>query len=244
MNARSHCARDAASPPHCATPATPCWSPTSTRPWCRCCRGARRHRRGSAAARGGNRRGRCHPRGPRTRRRPLRRVPPPAPCRLAFDKSISTAVMAKNGVTTPPHQVALPHDIFRELGANALVSALGGALGFPMMVKPARSGVGTGLHQGQHPPEELPAAMVGGAYAYGPVAVVETYIEGVEVAVGGVLDTGDGPRALPAVEIRPQSGGVRLRRPVHRRCDPLPDPPGSDRRQCRCRVRRDGPARP
>ncbi|WP_026928125.1 D-alanine--D-alanine ligase family protein [Granulicoccus phenolivorans] len=126
----------------------------------------------------------------------------PAPCRLAFDKSISTAVMAKNGVTTP-HQVALPHDIFRELGANALVSALGGALGFPMMVKPARSGSALGCTK-VSTPEELPAAMVG-AYAYGPVAVVETYIEGVEVAVG-VLDTGDGPRALPAVEIRPQSG--------------------------------------
>lgn len=135
-------------------------------------------------------------------------VPPPRACRLAFDKSISTAVMAKNGVTTPPHQVALPHDIFRELGANALVSALGGALGFPMMVKPARSGSALGCTKVSTPPEELPAAMVG-AYAYGPVAVVETYIEGVEVAVGGVLDTGgDGPRALPAVEIRPQSGGV------------------------------------
>lgn len=126
----------------------------------------------------------------------------PAPSRLAFDKSISTAVIAKNGITTP-RQVALPHDIFRELGANAVVAALGDALGFPMMVKPARSGSALGCTK-VNTAEELPAAMVG-AYAYGPVAVVETYIDGTEVAVG-VIDTGDGPRALPAVEIRPQSG--------------------------------------
>ena len=44
-----------------------------------------------------------------------------------------------------------------------------------------------------------------GAYAYGSVAVIEEFIEGTEVTVA-VVDRGRGPIALPAVEIRPESG--------------------------------------
>ena len=44
-----------------------------------------------------------------------------------------------------------------------------------------------------------------GAYAYGSVAVIEEFIEGTEVTVA-VVDRGNGPIALPAVEIRPESG--------------------------------------
>jgi len=122
--------------------------------------------------------------------------------RIAFDKSIATRVVAGAGVKTPV-QVALPHEIFRELGAASLVAALGGQVGFPMMVKPSRSGSALGCSRVDSA-EQLPAAMVA-AYAYGQVAVVETFIEGTEITVG-VVDRGDGPRVLPAVEIRPESG--------------------------------------
>ncbi|HYP44005.1 MAG TPA: D-alanine--D-alanine ligase [Propionibacteriaceae bacterium] len=123
-------------------------------------------------------------------------------CRVAFDKSIATTVVAEAGILTPP-QVALPHEIFRELGAQALVAALGDQIGFPMMVKPSRGGSALGCSKVSRA-EELPAAMVG-AFAYGPVAVVERFIEGTEVTVA-VVDRGAGPVALPAVEIRPDSG--------------------------------------
>lgn len=122
--------------------------------------------------------------------------------RVAFDKSIATTVAAEAGVHTPA-QVALPHEIFRELGAQALVRALGEQLGFPMMVKPSRGGSALGCSKVSRA-EELPAAMVG-AYAYGQVAVVEQFVEGTEVAIA-VVDRGSGPHALPAVEIRPDSG--------------------------------------
>ena len=122
--------------------------------------------------------------------------------RVAFDKSIATTVIADAGVRTPV-QVALPHEIFRELGAQALVKALGDQIGFPMMVKPSRSGSALGCSKLDRP-EQLPSAMVG-AFAYGSVAVVEEFIEGTEVAVS-VVDRGTGPAALPAVEIRPDSG--------------------------------------
>jgi D-alanine-D-alanine ligase len=123
-------------------------------------------------------------------------------CRIAFDKSIATTVITDAGLATP-RQVALPHEIFRELGAQALVRALGEQVGFPMMVKPSRSGSALGCSKVSQP-EQLPSAMVG-AYAYGPVAVVEHFVEGREVAVA-VVDCGDGPTALPIVEIRPDSG--------------------------------------
>ncbi len=123
-------------------------------------------------------------------------------CRVAFDKSIATTVVAEAGIATPT-QVALPHEIFRELGARALMAALADQIGFPMMVKPSRGGSALGASKVSRP-EELPSAMVG-AYAYGPVAVIEQFIEGTEVTVT-VADRGDGPAALPAVEIRPESG--------------------------------------
>ncbi|GAA1429703.1 D-alanine--D-alanine ligase [Microlunatus lacustris] len=125
-----------------------------------------------------------------------------AASRVAFDKSIATTVVAEAGLRTPV-QVALPHEIFRELGAAALVSALGEQIGFPMMVKPSRGGSALGCSKVLRA-EELPAAMVG-AYAYGAVAVVEQFVEGTEVTVA-VVDRGAGPTALPAVEIRPDSG--------------------------------------
>jgi D-alanine-D-alanine ligase len=123
-------------------------------------------------------------------------------CRVAFDKSIATTVVADADLLTP-RQVALPHEIFRELGASALVRAMGDQIGFPMMVKPSRSGSALGCSKVSRP-EELPSAMVG-AYAYGPVAVIESFIGGREVAVA-VVDRGAGPTALPIVEIRPDSG--------------------------------------
>lgn len=122
--------------------------------------------------------------------------------RVSFDKAVCIPLVAQAGVTVPRHS-ALPHDMFRELGAANLVAALAERIGFPMMVKPARSGSALGCAKVTEP-AELPAAVVG-AYAYGEVAVVEEFIEGDEVAVT-VLDLGEGPFALPAVEIRPRSG--------------------------------------
>jgi D-alanine-D-alanine ligase len=42
-------------------------------------------------------------------------------------------------------------------------------------------------------------------FAYGDTVLVERFVEGVELALS-VIDLGDGPEALPAVEIEPESG--------------------------------------
>ena len=123
-------------------------------------------------------------------------------CRVAFDKSIATTVVRSAGVRTPA-QIALPYETFKELGAPILVKALGDQIGFPMMIKPSRCGSALGCSKVTRA-AELPGAMVG-AYAYGSVAVIEEFVEGTEVAVA-VVDRGNGPIALPAVEIRPESG--------------------------------------
>lgn len=122
--------------------------------------------------------------------------------RIAFDKAVSTPTVAQAGVRTP-RQSALPHDMFRELGAANLIAALTDRIGFPMMVKPARSGSALGCSKVDSA-TDLPSAVVN-AFSYGEIALVEEFIEGVEVAVS-VVDLGEGPVALPAVEIRPRSG--------------------------------------
>jgi D-alanine-D-alanine ligase len=126
----------------------------------------------------------------------------PSACRAAFDKPVASSVVARAGLLTPP-SVTLPHETFRELGAAGVMDALVAHVGLPLIVKPARGGSALGC-TAVRSPAELPSAMVG-AYAYGDTAVVERLVEGVEVAVP-VVDTGDGPRALPVVSIHPDGG--------------------------------------
>lgn len=123
-------------------------------------------------------------------------------CRLAFDKSVAKTLVRRSGVATP-ESVALPHATFRELGASGVLAALDRGLGMPVVVKPTRSGSALGVSI-VRTREDLPAAMVG-AFAYGDVALIERYVSGTEVAVG-VIETADGPVALPAVEIVPDDG--------------------------------------
>ncbi len=126
----------------------------------------------------------------------------PAACRVAFDKPVAKSAVARAGIFTP-ESVCLPHETFRELGAASVMDALVARLGLPLMVKPTRSGSALGCSVVRRA-EDLPSAMVG-AFAYGDVALLERFVEGVEVAVP-VLDDGSGPRAWPAVGIRPDGG--------------------------------------
>ncbi|WP_276310109.1 D-alanine--D-alanine ligase family protein [Nocardioides speluncae] len=126
----------------------------------------------------------------------------PAVCRTAFDKPVAKALAEHAGIRTP-RSTCLPHEMFRELGAAAVLESLVAKLGLPLMVKPAQSGSALGCTV-VHNVSELPSAMVN-AYAYGPVALIEQFIAGDEVAVP-VIDDGTGPRALPVVAIMPDGG--------------------------------------
>ncbi len=127
---------------------------------------------------------------------------PAAACRLAWDKPAAKSVVRTAGGTTPDW-VALPHSTFRELGAGAVLDLIVARLGLPLMVKPASGGSALGVQKVGRV-EDLPAAMVS-CFAYGDTVMVERFVEGTELAIS-VVDLGDGPQALPAVELAPESG--------------------------------------
>ena len=122
--------------------------------------------------------------------------------RLAWDKPTAKALVARAGVATP-RSITLPRDAFRELGADAVFDAIHDELPLPLVVKPAQGGSAQGVTIVEDA-VGLPRAMVD-AYTYSDVAIIEQRISGTEIAVG-VIDTGEGPVALPAVEIEPLSG--------------------------------------
>lgn len=126
----------------------------------------------------------------------------PDAARLAWDKPTAKALVARAGVATP-RSISLPRETFRELGANSVLEAIADELPVPLVVKPAKGGSaqGVGIVEDR---ADLPRAMVD-AYTYGDVALIEQKIVGTEIAIG-IIDSGDGPVALPAVEIVPLSG--------------------------------------
>ncbi|MEO5535024.1 MAG: D-alanine--D-alanine ligase [Pseudolysinimonas sp.] len=122
--------------------------------------------------------------------------------RLAWDKPTAKIIVGRAGVATP-RSITLGRDAFRELGMDAIFAAIDDELTVPLVVKPAQGGSAQGVTIVEVR-ENLARAMVE-AYTYWDVALVEQRITGTEIAVG-VIDTGDGPVALPAVEIEPLSG--------------------------------------
>jgi D-alanine-D-alanine ligase len=122
--------------------------------------------------------------------------------RLAWDKPTAKVIVGRAGVPTP-RSITLPRDTFRELGASAVLDVIAAELSVPLVVKPAQGGSAQGVGIVDSI-DELPRAMVN-AYTYSEVALIEQKIIGTEIAVS-IIDTGDGPVALPAIEIEPLSG--------------------------------------
>ena len=122
--------------------------------------------------------------------------------RLAWDKPTAKTIVSRAGVATPA-SIALPRDAFRELGANSILEEISDEFSGPLVVKPAQGGSSQGVSIVDDR-SLLPRAMVD-AYTYWDVALVEQKITGTEIAIG-IIDSGDGPVALPAVEIEPLSG--------------------------------------
>lgn len=124
----------------------------------------------------------------------------PDACRVAFDKPTAKAVAGAAGLRTP-ESVALPKEMFHDLGASSVLDLVTARLGLPLFVKPAQGGSALGASMVRRI-EELPAAMIG-CFGYGETALIERCIEGTEIAAG-VVDLGHGPRALPPIEIVPE----------------------------------------
>ena len=104
----------------------------------------------------------------------------PASCKLASDKAIAAAVLAREGVAMPD-SVTIPQKLFREVGVAPILDLIKARFGFPLVVKPSQGGSALGVTIVEES-AALPGAMVD-CYAYGEDARIEKYIDGREVAV-------------------------------------------------------------
>ena len=118
-------------------------------------------------------------------------------CQRASFKPTAKASVRTGGVITPD-SLTLPQSYFSQLGAQDVLTVVAGHLGLPVVVKPHQGGSGLGVSYASTA-DELRSAMVA-CFAYDERALIERYVAGTELAVS-VVDTGEGPRALPPVEV-------------------------------------------
>ncbi len=121
---------------------------------------------------------------------------------LAWSKPTAKTLVAQAGFSTP-RSITLAKETFRDLGAANVLSRVIGTLGTDLVIKPSAGGSAQGVSIVTDA-TELPRAVVE-AFTYSDVALIEQRAHGIELAVG-VIDTGDGAEALPAVEIQASSG--------------------------------------
>ena len=123
----------------------------------------------------------------------------PQASRLAMDKIISRRVFQQAGLTPPRGKefLCLEEAQFAQAAAEVL-----GELGLPAVVKPACEGSTIGISIVRTAAELQPA--LAEARRYGPDVLVEEFVAGVELTAT-VLGSKT-PRALPLIEIVPQSG--------------------------------------
>lgn len=121
----------------------------------------------------------------------------PQACRTAFDKTMAKGVLAAVGLRSPA-SVTLPQIAFHDLGAAILMDRIVQRLGLPLFVKPRAGGSAFGVSRVDSA-ERLPEALMA-CFAHHDEALIEQCVSGTEITIG-VADLGDGPFALPAVEI-------------------------------------------
>ena len=124
----------------------------------------------------------------------------PFECQIAFDKVLAKDALSQAGVATPSWAVVEDRAL-RDLGAGSGLEAIIERVGLPCVVKPNRSGSAMGVGFVERA-ADLPSAVMA-ALAFSASAVVESKVEGTEIAVGLVGTPWD---SLPLVEIVPKGG--------------------------------------
>jgi D-alanine-D-alanine ligase len=116
---------------------------------------------------------------------------------LCMDKMLFKRMLRLHDIPTPAFH-SFNETAFRELGGAHTFPKLLEELNLPAVVKPVAQGSAIGI-KFVASAQQLPSAILG-AFGYGDRVLVEERIVGRELAVT-VLDTPDGPRALPVVEL-------------------------------------------
>lgn len=122
--------------------------------------------------------------------------------RLAWDKAVAKSLVDSTGIAVAP-SITLARETFRELNPDAILPIIVESLGLPLVVKPVSGGSSHGISIVRDG-TALPRAMVD-AFSYRDTVLIESFVGGTEIAIG-MLDLGDGAKALPPVEIVPQNG--------------------------------------
>lgn len=126
----------------------------------------------------------------------------PGAARFAWNKASAKVLVKRAGIQTP-ESIVLPNSIFRELGSQTVLASIAEGLELPAVVKPLEGGSAQGVTFVDSFDGFAQALVT--AFTYGDSVMIERRITGREIVVG-VVDTGEGLRALPAVEIEPTSG--------------------------------------
>ena len=117
---------------------------------------------------------------------------------MAWDKNVAKGLFNRAGISTPDW-AAVSADAVRNFGGGALHERMMERIGLPLVVKPTQGGAFMGVRFVREP-SEFPAALLS-AFSYGDAVLVESFVEGTEIAVSIV----DG-EVMPPVEIVPKHG--------------------------------------
>ncbi len=120
-------------------------------------------------------------------------------CLRCWDKVLTKHLLQEAGIPTPEF-FSFSEAAFEELGAAEILPAIEERLSFPIVVKPATGGSALGIKFARVA-GDVPSALVA-AFSSDSRVVLERHVEGRDLAVS-VLDTADGPVALPVVEAVP-----------------------------------------
>ncbi len=120
-----------------------------------------------------------------------------------MDKDYAKRAMLAAGVPTPPFRTFLRRAM-HEMGAAAALGPAAEAIGYPLVIKPAREGSGLGLTKIEEPSAILEAVYE--AFGYDGKILVERWVTGTEITAPILEPAGEGPRVLNLVEVRPRSG--------------------------------------
>jgi D-alanine-D-alanine ligase len=124
-----------------------------------------------------------------------------------MDKDYAKRALWAAGIPTPPFRTFLRRAM-NEMGASAALDMAAESLGYPLVVKPAREGSSFGLSRVEEPGQLLDAVYE--AFGYDAKILLESWMEGREVSVPILEPSGEEPKILGLVEIRPREGAYNF----------------------------------
>jgi len=120
-----------------------------------------------------------------------------------MDKDYAKRAMFASGIPTPPFRTFL-RKAMHEMGAAAALRPAVDAIGYPLVVKPAREGSGLGLTRVEESGALLEAVYE--AFGYDGKILLEKWMTGTEITAPILEPAGEGPHVLNLVEVRPRGG--------------------------------------